>query len=260
MNYRETTVVITGASSGLGEQFAVELAKRGADLVLVARRVDRLEASAARLHAEHGVRVTPLSVDLAHGGAAVAIRAALDERHIAVTTLINCAGVGATGSFVRAGAVSVADQIAVNVSALVEITHALLPDIVAAGRGAVINVASLSGYQPAPNMAVYGATKAFVLSFTEALSVEMAATDVRILCLSPGPTRTEFYAVSGTSESGTRFQTPEQVVATALRALDRQRTPASVVSGRTNRLIAGASHLLPRRLVLALSARAVQPA
>ena len=147
-----------------------------------------------------------------------------------------------------------------NVSALVDITHALLPDLVASGRGALVDVASLSGYQPAPNMAVYGATKAFVLSFTEALSVELGPAGVRVLCLSPGPTRTEFYAVSGTSESGARFQSAAQVVATALRALDRGRTPASVVSGRANRLVAGLSRVLPRRVVLTLSTRAVQPA
>lgn len=235
MDHRGTTALITGASSGLGERFAVDLAARGADLILVARRADRLEALAARLRTEHSVQMTPLSVDLAAGGA------------------------GATGSFAQASAETVAGQIAVNVSALVDVTHTLLPDLVASGRGALVNVASLSGYQPAPNMAVYGATKAFVLSFTEALSAEMATTGVRVLCLSPGPTRTEFYAVSGTSESATRFQSAEQVVATALDALDREHTPASVVSGRANQLVAAASRVLPRRVVLALSARAVQP-
>lgn len=260
MDHRGTTALITGASSGLGERFAVDLAARGADLVLVARRADRLEALAARLRTEHPVQVTPLSIDLAAGGAGAALRAALDERAISVTTLVHCAGLGATGPFAQASADAVTDQIAVNVSALVDVTHTLLPDLVASGRGALVNVASLSGYQPAPNMAVYGATKAFVLSFTEALSVELATTGVRVLCLSPGPTRTEFYTVSGTSESGTRFQSPEQVVATALDALDREHTPASVVSGRANQLMAGVSRVLPRRVVLALSARAVQPA
>lgn len=260
MDHRGTTALITGASSGLGARFAGDLAARGADLLLVARRADRLDDLATRLRADHSVRVTPLTIDLAQSGAGATLAAALDERGITVDSLINCAGVGATGAFAKASADAVADQIAVNVRALVDVTHTLLPDLIASGRGGLVNVASLSGYQPAPNMAVYGATKAFVLSFTEALSVELATTGVRVLCLSPGPTRTEFYAVSGTSESGARFQTTEQVVATALNALDRRHTPPSVVAGRANQLIASASRVLPRRVVLALSARAVQPA
>lgn len=257
MDHHGTTALITGASSGLGEQFAADLAARGADLVLVARRADRLEALAARLRAAHGVRVVPLAADLARADATAGLVAALAERGLAVTTLVNCAGFGSTAPFLEASPGSATDQVALNVTTLVALTRALLPGMVASGRGALVNVASLAGHQPAPGMAVYGATKAFVLSFTEALAVELRGTGVRVLCLSPGSTRTEFYAVSGTSDEGARFQTPEQVVATALRALDRRRTPASVVSGHANRLLAATSRVLPRRLVLDLAARSV---
>lgn len=260
MDHRGTTALITGASSGLGEQFATDLAARGADLVLVARRGDRLEALAARLRAAHGTRVLPLATDLARPDAVPELVAALTEHRAAVTTLVNCAGFGLTAPFLRASRGTSADQVALNVTTVVELTRSLLPGLVASGRGALVNVASLAGHQPAPGMAVYGATKAFVLSFTEALAVELRSTGVRVLCLSPGSTRTEFYTVSGTSDRGARFQSPEQVVATALRALDRRRTPASVVSGRANRVLAATSRVLPRRLVLTLAAGSVHQA
>lgn len=260
MDHRGTTALITGASSGLGEQFAADLAARGADLVLVARRADRLEALAERLRAAHGVEAVPLAVDLARPGAAADLVAGLAEREIAVTTLVNCAGFAVTAPFTETTPRAAADQVAVNVASLVDLTHALLPALTASGRGALVNVASLVGHQPAPGMAVYGATKAFVLSFTEALAVELRGSGVRVLCLSPGSTSTEFYAVSGTSTDGARFQTPEEVVATALHALDRRRTPASVVSGRGNRLVAATSRVLPRRVVLSLAAGSVRRA
>ena len=260
MDHRGTTALITGASSGLGERFATDLAARGADVVLVARRADRLEGLAERLRQSHRVEVTALAADISRPGAGEGLRSRLSEHGTTVTTLVNCAGLGVTAPFAEQSREDVDGQIAVDVAALTDLTRTFLPDLVASGRGALVNVASLSGHQPAPGMAVYGAAKAYVLSFTEALAAELGDTGVRVLCLSPGPTRTEFYAASGTSEAGARFQTPEQVVTTALRALDRPRTPASVVSGGANRLTAAVSRLLPRRLVLSLAAGAVRPA
>ena len=261
MRYQGTTALVTGASSGLGEQFAIDLARRGTDLVLVARRLDRLEALAQRLRDDHGVSVVPLSMDLTQPGAAAAVRQALDERGTTISTLINNAGFGATGSFAEATGKSIGDLLAVNVTALAELTHTFLPDLVARGDGALVNLASVAAYQPIPNMSLYAASKAFVLSFTEALAHELRDSGVRVLALSPGSTRTEFYATSNTSERGARFETPPQVVATALRALDARRTPPSVISGRYNRAVVRAGRLpMPRRLALDLAARTVHPA
>ena len=260
MRYRGTTALITGASSGLGEQFAADLAARGADLVLVERRADRLEALAQRLRAEHGTAVLPLAADLAAAGAAAALRSALAEHGTTVSTLVNCAGVAATGAFASSDEAVVPSQVAVDVAALVEVTHALLPDLLARGDGALVNVASMTAFAPVPGMAVYAASKAFVLSFTEALAVELRASAVTVLALSPGPVRTEFYAVSGTSESGARFETPAQVVATALAALDARRTPRSVISGRHNRIAHALGRLLPRGVLIDVMGRSVRPA
>lgn len=258
MRYDIQTALITGASSGIGRQFALDLAARGCDLVLVARRADRLDALAAAIRHDHGVAVTTIPLDLARPEPGRTLRDALDRQGIAVTLLINNAGFGATGAFLDLEASVASEMLAVNATALTDITRELLPGILAAGNGAVVNVASFVGYQPGPGMAVYAATKAYVLNFTEALAHELRAQPIKVLALSPASTRTEFYAVSGTSEKSARFETPEQVVATALRALDATRTPARVVSGRANRLALALLHRFPRRMMLSTMAAANQ--
>lgn len=257
MRYQGMTALVTGASSGIGEQFAATLAARGSDLVLVARRAHRLDAIAARLRADHGVTVTVLPADLSRPGAGLALRSALDERGVRIGILVNSAGLGATGPFETLSAESVHDQIAVNAAALTGITHALLPGLRREPRAAIVNIASFTGHHPVPGMAVYAATKAYVLSFTEALAHELRDTGVRVVALSPGSTSTEFYASSGTSEHGVRFQTPADVVSTAMRALDASRTPVRVISGTANRLALGVLRWLPRRTVLALMSGSV---
>ncbi|AGZ40983.1 SDR family NAD(P)-dependent oxidoreductase [Actinoplanes friuliensis] len=260
MRYAQTTALITGASSGIGQEFARRLAERGADLVLVARRGTKLEALAQELRRRHAITVTVVPADLSQPGAATTVRAALDAAGITLSTLINSAGLGATGPFATSDVDTVHDQLAVNVAALTELTRELLPDLLSRGDGALINLASFVGYQPGPGQTVYAASKAYVLSFTEALAHEHRDSAVRIMALSPGSTRTEFYASSGTSEKGARFETPDQVVATALRALDAGRTPARVVSGGANRLILRVFRWLPRRVVLNVLANSVHPA
>ncbi|MBE1490705.1 SDR family NAD(P)-dependent oxidoreductase [Plantactinospora soyae] len=172
------------------------------------------------------------------------------------TVTRSSAGLGATGPFAGAATGTVHDQVAVNVAALTELTRVMLPDLLAAGDGAI---ASIVGYQPAPGMAVYAASKAYVLSFTEALAHELRHTPLRVLALSPGSTRTEFYATSATSEKGVRFQTPREVVETGLRALDASRTPSRVVSGTRNRLNLAVLRRLPRRAALTIMANASRP-
>ncbi len=247
------TTVVTGASSGIGEEFARRFAERGDDVVLVARRLERLEELAGELRARHAVTVTPVALDLAGPRPGVRLRALLAERGITAGALVNCAGFGRTGPFADAAEDAVAGQVAVDVAALVDLTKALYPDLMRAGSGLLVNVASLTGHLPVPGMAVYAAAKAFVVSFTEALWAEARGSGLRVLCLSPGPTASEFYGVSGTEAEGVRFQSPAQVVDTAFRALEGRR-PA-VVSGRGNALVAHLSRTLPRRLVLALAAR-----
>lgn len=250
--------VVTGASSGIGAEFAEQLARRGAELVLVARDEERLTASSRRL-ADHGSpRVTPIALDLSEPGAAGRLVAELRERGIVPTMLVNNAGFGTTRPFATTEPEALSRQVALNVTAVVELTRALLPGLVAAGGGTLVNVASLSAYQPLPQMAVYAASKAFVLHFTEALSAELAGSGVKVLAISPGPTRSGFYAASGTDEAGVRFQTPEQVVAVALSALDARRTPASVIAGRANRAQVAVGRLLPRGLLLRLASRSVR--
>lgn len=254
-NYRGTTALITGASSGLGEEYAIQLAARGADVVLVARREERLRELAAQLSADHGVTATPIALDLTRPDAAAELRRELDARGIRVQSLVNNAGFGLKSAFAEMDAARAAEMVQVNVSALVAITRELLPEMVADGRGALIGIASTGAYQPCPNMALYGATKAFVLSFTEALAYETKDSGLRVIAVSPGATRTEFFDIAGSDASVGRFQTPDRVVSLTLRQLDRRSPRPSVVSGKANALTARIVGWMPRRAALAISGR-----
>ncbi len=255
-NHAGTTAIVTGASSGLGAEFASTLAARGANLVLVARRADRLTALADELTAAHGVAVHTLPLDLAAPGAVDAVTAFTRERGLAIDSLVNNAGFGMHGELDEADPERIDEQVRLNVGALVSLTRAFLPQLTASGRGILVNVASTAAFQPVPYMAVYGATKAFVLSFTQAVAYEARDSGLRVTTLCPGATRTEFFHVVGTEEARVGdYQTPEQVVATAMRALDARRTPAAVVSGGRNRATATLASIMPRRIVVPMTAR-----
>ena len=249
VEYRGQTTLVTGASSGIGAEFAREFARRGSDVVLVARRPDRLEGLAVELTADHGVRAEAIPLDLSLPASGRTLAEEVDRRGLAVTSLVNNAGFGTFGPFHTEDPERLRQEINVDVASVVDISRAFIGRLRANGGGVLINVASMAAYQPIPNMAVYAATKAFVLNFTEALWQESLGTGLRVMALSPGATRTEFNDVLGTEEatSGAPFQTSEEVVETALRALDRRTPPPSVVSGRTNRLMANAGRLLSRR-------------
>lgn len=253
MQYAGTTALITGASSGIGAEFARRLARHGADVALVGRREDALQELAAEITAQTGRLAHPVPFDLNAEDSGSLLKQRLDARGIRVDTVVNCAGAGLTKPFADTTQDEVRAQLQLDIVALVETSHAFLPDLVDSGRGALVNVGSLTGYMPVPGMAVYSASKAFVIRFTESIAHELRSTGLTVMVVSPGPTRTEFFARSGTSTSGTRFQTPEQVVTTALRALDRRRPPASVVSGRANRLIRLLVSLLPTGATLRLA-------
>lgn len=259
MTYSGTTALITGASSGLGAEFAGRFAARGANLVLVARRADRLEELAQELRSQHGITVTVIPMDLGRAGVGRELADELAGRGITVDTLVNNAGFGTHSTFAEEDPDVIAAEISLNVAALVDITRAFLPGMLAAGKGALVNVASTAAFQPIPGMAVYGATKAFVLSFTEAVAHETKGSGLSVLALCPGATSTEFFDVLGSQSAAVgRMQSPTQVVETAIKALDRSGTPGSVVSGWANRVAAGFAQRLPRAVTVAIAARAVQ--
>jgi len=253
IDFANQTTIVTGASSGIGAAFARELARRGSDLVLVARRLDRLHALASELEAAYGIRATAIALDLSSPGAGRALAAEIDARAIPVTGLVNNAGFGTDGPFHSEDPARLTDEINVDVANLVDITRAFIDPLRAAGTGILVNVASLAGYTPSPGMAVYSACKAFVLSFTEALWFESRGTGLRVLCLSPGLTRTEFFDALEGGEYNGSYQTPDQVVRTAMRVLDRGGRRPSVQSGRINAVAAALPRFLTRRRAVILS-------
>lgn len=252
-----TTAIVTGASSGFGTLFARELAARGADLVLVARREDRLLALADELAAASGTRSTVVPLDLTAPDAATELRARLVSDGVRPATLINNAGFGTFGELATADPDRVADELAVDVVALTTLTREFLPDLLEAaqdrpGSAALVNVASTAAFQPIPRMAVYSASKSYVLHFTEAIAVEAASVGLKVTALCPGPAHTEFLGIAdnGPAMIGT-WSTAEAVVDRAFRALDRRRTPAVTVVGRWNAVLAKAATIGPRALIAA---------
>ncbi|TWD29683.1 hypothetical protein FB570_101606 [Streptomyces sp. T12] len=243
------TALVTGASSGLGREFAARLAARGHDLVLVARSRDRLEAVAEELTKAHGVTVHVLVHDLARPGAGRAVARELAERSLTVGLLVNNAGFGTAGRFEEIPAERDHDLLMVNVVALVDLTHALLPGMLERGSGAVLNVGSTAGYQPSPYLSVYSASKTFVLNFSLALRQEYRGRGIRVTALCPGPVETRFFEVVGTRNAAVagRFTTPEPVVRAGLKALDRDR--AYVTPGLGNAVMAHLNARRPRALI-----------
>jgi short-subunit dehydrogenase len=219
------TALVTGASAGIGRAFARELAARGMDVVVVARRAERLEELRRELEAARpGARVFPIVQNLAAPDAAEAIERRLAELGLSVDFLVNNAGFGQWGEFSSYDRRRDLDMIAVNCRAVVDLTHRLLPAMKARRRGAVIVVSSVLGVVPAPFMATYSATKAFDKFFAESIWSELRPHGVDVLCVQPMLTETEFSAGSGMTHPPIRVRTSEQVVATALAALGRRPT------------------------------------
>lgn len=195
------TALITGASSGIGMELARLFAADDSNLVLVARREDRLRALADELKSEFGVDVFILPKDLSEKNAPREIFDTIQKENIQIDVVVNSAGFGARGAVVDLDADMQTDMIQVNIAALTHLTRLFLPGIIERGRGGILNVGSLAGFQPGPNLAVYYATKAYVLSFTEALSEEIKNPNIKITCLAPGPVRTEFGSKSELDDS-----------------------------------------------------------
>ncbi|WP_224369275.1 SDR family NAD(P)-dependent oxidoreductase [Hyalangium versicolor] len=246
------TVVITGSSMGIGEVFARELDAHGAKLVLVARSKDKLQALASQLKSAQVI-----AEDLATPGAAQRVFDEVNRRGFEVDVLINNAGFGIHGPFMEVPLESQRGQIELNIGALVELTHAFLP-MLERRQGGIIQVASVAAYQPTPYFAVYGATKAFVLSFSEALWAEYRDRGVRVVCLSPGATDTQFFARAGEAASGgMKRASPEGVVRIGLEAFQKNRP--SAVHGLLNRVSTSLVPLFPRAFVAKLFGRIAAP-
>lgn len=240
--------LVTGASSGLGALFARQVAARGYGLVLVARRLDRLEALAGQIRGS-GQLVETIQADLAARGAVDELMGAIRARGITVELLINNAGFGLRGDFASMAEREMLDMLDVNIRAVTKLARAVLPEMIARRSGGILNVASTAAFQAGPGMAVYYATKAYVLSLSEALHEEAKPYGVHVTCLCPGATATEFAGradMRGTVLFRFLRARPEPVVAAGLTGLAANR--AIVIPGLVNKLIAGAARLSPRAL------------
>lgn len=242
-----SVALVTGASSGIGESFARLLAQRGHDLVLVARRAERLEEVAAAATRDHGAAAEVLVADLESDEGIRAVEARLTDASRPVELVVNNAGFGTSGRFHEMPVAGEEAEIRLNVLALVRLTHAGLVGMVERGHGGVINVSSVGAYQPTPNSATYSATKAFVSSFTNAIHEELHGTGVKAMVLAPGFTHTEFHLRAGIANDGQMpeflWQSTDEVVAAALKAYERGR--AVCVPGPINAVAAAFSGTLP---------------
>ena len=252
----DENVLITGASSGIGLEMARLFAAAGSDLVLVARREDKLGELADELRANHDITVRVLPADLSQPAAAVAIYEVLSGTGIDVDILVNNAGFGARGAVTELTVARQLQMMQVNMTTLVELTRRLVPAMVDRGRGGgVLNVASTAAFQPGPYMAVYYASKAFVLSFTEALAGELAETEIHVTCLAPGPVDTGFGAIAGVEETllfKAGVLDASKVAWAGYRGLRRGKT--LVVPGLRNKLTTTLIRFAPRSLVRRLVA------
>jgi short-subunit dehydrogenase len=234
--------LITGASAGLGAEFARQCAKRGEPLALAARRRDRMEALAREI----GGEVHIFEADLSRDGAAASLIAELEAEGLSAGALINNAGFGLAGRFADRPLAKYSEMIDLNVRVLTELCHLVLPAMKERGQGGILNVASTAAFQPGPNMAVYYATKAYVLSFTEALHHELKGTGINVSALCPGPTHSEFSEVADSRSPVLERMKMDAapVVALGLKGLDRNK--AVVIPGVKNKIGAQASRFLTR--------------
>ncbi|MEG3836836.1 SDR family oxidoreductase [Microcoleus sp. MON2_D6] len=248
------TSLITGASGGIGAAFAAELAKRQHNLILVARSEDKLRQLAAQLQQEFNILVEIIVQDLTAPGATNAVFDAVVKKGWTVDLLVNNAGFGDYGAFADRPLAKQLTMVQLNIVALVELSHLFLQGMRERKSGSIINVASIAAFQPMPYLSMYAATKAFVLSFSEALWAENKDLGIRVLCLCPGPTESNFFAVaefpqSMASSSWQKLVPAAEVVRDALKALDKNESNV-VTGGIPNQIIANMPRLMPRELLV----------
>jgi short-subunit dehydrogenase len=251
--------LVTGASAGIGAEFARQLAARGMHLVLVARRLDMLDELAAELHSKHATRCEVVACDLSQPGEVANLVAELKRRGVTVELLVNNAGFGIVSEVDDADVDRMLEMIRLNVAAVTELTYRLLPEMLQQRHGAIVNLSSLSGFQPVAYMAVYAATKAFVLHFSEALAEEVRSRGVTILAVCPGVTKTGFFDIAGAPGwlQKHRSHSAERVVRTALTALGRRKQV--IVIGWWNYLLTLIVRTASRRRVVKESTRYFRP-
>ena len=249
-----TTALITGASSGIGEAFARQLAAKNNNVILVARSQDTLDLLAGELSRKHQIKATVIPQDLTQPNAGQKLFDAVQARGLTVDTLINNAGFGDYGAFSDRPLSKMMAMVQLNISAVVELTGLFLPLMQKRGSGQIVNVSSIAGFQPIPYMSVYAATKAFVLNFSEALWAENKDLGVRILAVCPGPTESKFYQRadfpdSATGLNGMTMADSETVVRESLRALSKNHSTV-VAGGFANQIIVNLPRFVPRDLLV----------
>ena len=252
------TALITGASAGIGEAIARELASRSHGVILVARREERLRALAAELRSAHGVRVEVIPADLGDAPARERLANQVDELGLEVEILVNNAGFGGAGDVAESDRERLVAMVQINCEALLDLQARYLPAMVERGRGAVINVASTAAFQPIPGSATYAATKAFVLSLSEAVHEELRGTGVTLTAVCPGPVRTEFTEVAGIRAAedqvpGFFWMSSETVAGSAVDAAEKGKR--AVVPGLLNRAGALTGQHTPRTFALPITRR-----
>lgn len=241
LNFKNKTVLITGASSGIGKEFATNLANEGANLILTARSKEELNKLARQLESLHpDIWVKTIPVDLSELNGVNKLISSINDQKLSVNYLINNAGFGKFCEFADESFETYNKMIMLNINALVELTYRLLPKMISRNSGGIINVASTGAFQPLPYQAVYGASKAFVLHFSEALSGEVLNSNIRILALCPGVTESNFMKNANADTTKMKFSTAESVVSSALNAFAKNKI--YTVSGLGNYL----QSLIPR--------------
>ena len=250
--------LVTGASRGIGKYFSRALAARSWNVIMVARTTDQIEGLARDLSAEFGIRAEAIALDLTAEGAVADLSRITAERGLNVELLVNNAGIGNQGEFLKLPLDEQLNMLRLNTLALVELTHHLLPRMIAKKRGGIINVSSTAGFQPMPYVAVYAATKAFVTSFSMAIAEEVRAHGITVVTLCPGPTHTESHT---DKPSRSRFaggpQPAEDLVDEALKQLDRH--GGLLVPRRINKVMAFSNRLMPLKVSARIVARAMRP-
>lgn len=249
------TALITGSSSGIGEVFARRFAEKGNHLILVARSKNKLDQLASELSTKYAVKVYVIAIDLSVENAASEVFKQTEQLGTHVDILVNNAGFGLSGEFLNHSPDIYRQQMMLNMTSVVEMTHYYLPKMVAKGDGTIINLASLLSFFPFPYCSVYSATKAFVLSFTESLWEEYRHKGIKLLALCPGPTDTKFFDTAKDVETNNK-RTPEQVVATAMKALGRNKT--YVIDGSVNKFNAFLGRVLSRKTIVKLFGSAIR--
>jgi hypothetical protein len=254
------TALVTGASGGIGKSIAEQFAKDGVDLIITARSLDRLEAIAGDWQSRYRIVVTPIQSDLAQADGAQKLFDAIAGRSLRIDYLVNNAGVGVFGVFRDAALDEIAGMLTLNMVSLTVLTKLFLEQIIA-GRGKIMNVASMAAFMPGPYLANYFATKAYVLSFSEALAYELKGTGVTVTTLCPGVTQSGFFDQARMNDSGLvknfKLPTSDEVAAAGYRAM--QRGQVVYVAGLLNRLVVNSVRFLPRALVTRISAALSAP-